>query len=228
MLTGPRSQPLFSRPSAGARGTAPGLRRRAFSLVEAVVAAGIVGLMVVASMNLLGGAVRTRIVDNDKRTALMLAHQLMTEIQQQPYKDPTPLNLTFGVEPGESSATRADFDDVDDYNLYQEKPPHFKDGTMVTGYDAWKRNVKVTWVQPGTLTSSLVDTGLELIEVDVTDPSNRVTIVSALRSNYTAADAPPSGTTALSWTGIELEAGGDTPRRSTGGVNSVGQPVTVP
>src|SRR3982750_2335230 len=77
-------------------------RTAGFSLVEAIVASGIVGLMLVASVNLLGGAVRARAADNDHRTGLMLAQQLMAEIQQQAYKDETPLNLTFGPELGES------------------------------------------------------------------------------------------------------------------------------
>ena len=200
--------------------------RRAFSLVEAIVASGIVALMLVASLNLLAGAARTRATDSGHRTGLMLANQLMAEIQQQPYKDETPLNLTFGPELGESGTTRAGFDDVDDYSNFQEKPPRLKDGTPLAGYDAWKRKAKVSWVQPGDLASSLVDTGLVLIEVRSVDAVGRETAVWALRSTYMVPDAPPAGSTALSWTGVELETGGDTPRRSTGGVSVITQPPT--
>src|SRR5690349_3697085 len=96
----------------------------AFSLVEAVVAAGIVAVMLVASLNLLGSAAQARGADNDHRTALLLAHQLMGEIQQQPYKDESLVALLFGPEAGEATTpTRAGFDDVDDYDNFQEKPP---------------------------------------------------------------------------------------------------------
>ena len=190
------------------------------------MASGIVALMLVASLNLLAGAVKTRAADSDHRTALMLANQLMAEIQQQPYKDETPLNLTFGLELGESGTNRAAFDDVDDYNGFTEKPPRLKDGTALSGYDIWRRKVKVTWVQPGSLTTSLIDTGLVLIEVKAIDAGGRETTVTTLRSSYMVPDAPPAGTTALLWTGIELETGGETPRRSTGGVSIVTQPPT--
>ena len=198
---------------------------RGFSLVEAVVAAGIVGLMLVASVNLVGGAVRARVSDNDHRTALMLAQQLMAEIQQQPYKDPGAAPL-FGPELGETGASRAAFDDVDDYNGFTEQPPRLKDGTLMPGYASWKRVATVKWVLPGSLGTTLTDLGLELIEVRVTDPGGRETAVSALRSAYTGVDPPASGATSLLFTAVELDAGGTTPRRATGGVVVLAQPRT--
>src|SRR5688500_7404324 len=79
------------------RGASRRAGRAAFSLVEALVASAIVGLMVVASLNLLGSAARTRAADNNHRTALMLAHQLITEVQQQSYEDESSTPL-FGPE----------------------------------------------------------------------------------------------------------------------------------
>ena len=92
-----------------ARGRAAG-----FSLVEAMVSAGIVGVMLVASVNLLGSAARTRVADNNRRAASLLAQQLMSEVQQHAYKDESLTALLFGPELGEDS--RAKYDDVDDYN----------------------------------------------------------------------------------------------------------------
>lgn len=191
-----------------------------------MVAAGIVGLMLVASLNLLGGAARARLADNDRRTASMLAQQLMAEVQQQPYKDESITALLFGPELGESTGTRAAFDDVDDYDKFQETPPRLKDGTELVGYVGWKRKVKVTWVQPGSLATSNTDSGLELVEVVVTDPQGKASSVFALRSAYLVADPPPSGTTSLLWTGIELESGGEAARRTTAGVGLLIQPPT--
>ena len=210
----------------------PATRRRAgrgaFSLVEAIVATAIVALMLVASLNLLGSAAQTRGADNDHRTALQLAHQLLGEVQQQPYKDESLLAVLFGPETGETNTpTRAAFDDVDDYNNYLDRPPQLKDGTPLAGYELWKRKVKVVWVDRVTLDEAAVDTGLKRIEVRVTDPRGRETTVYALRSANMVPDAPPSGTSALLWTGIELETGGTTPRRTTGGGAVVTRP-TVP
>jgi type II secretory pathway pseudopilin PulG len=209
-------------PACGVRGRGA----RGFSLVEAVVAAGIVGLMLLASVNLLGGAVRARAVDNDHRTALMLAQQLMAEIQQQPYKDEFIGGLLFGPEIGESTADRSAFDDVDDYNRFTEKPPRLKDGTLLSGYGTWTRTVTVKWVMPGSLATSLTDTGLELIEVHAIDAGGHETVVSALRSAYTAVEPPPSGTTSLLFTTVEIEAGGSTPRLAAGGAVVLAHPRT--
>ena len=194
-------------------------------MVEAIIAAGIVGVMLVASLNLLAGAAKSRTASNDRRTALMLAHQLMGEIQQQPYKDESIAALLFGPELGETGATRSGFDDVDDYNTFQEKPPALKDGTVLPRYASWRRAVTVRWVSPGTLVTSLTDTGLVLVEVRVTDPRGRETVVSALRSAHMTAAAPASGTTALLWTGIELETEGTTSRSATAGVEVVTRPA---
>ena len=197
----------------------------AFTLVESIIAAAIVAVMLVASINLLGAAAGTRAAGNDRRTGLMLAHQLMAEIQQQPYKDESIAALLFGPELGETGTTPAGFDDVDDYNKFDEKPPRLKDGTALAGYSAWRRTVTVTWVDPVTMATSLVDTGLKLVEVKATDPRGRAWSVSALRSLQTGPQAPPAGTTALMWTGIELEAAGKTPRAVTAGVEVVTHPA---
>src|SRR5687768_7064818 len=79
--------------------TAPrtgGRPARGFSLVEAMVSAGIVGVMLVASVNLLGSAAKTRVTDNNRRTALALAQQLISEIQPLPYKDDSLTGILFG------------------------------------------------------------------------------------------------------------------------------------
>src|SRR4051812_26076962 len=114
-------------------------RAGGFSLVEAMVSAGIVGVMLVASVNLLSSAARTRVSDGNPRTALLLAQQLMAEVQQQPYKEPSLLNILFGPELGENA--RTDYDDVDDYKNYNEKPPLDRTGAAMSDYAKWQRKV---------------------------------------------------------------------------------------
>lgn len=215
-------------PPCPARASLPLPRRRGFSLIEALVSAVIVSLMLVVSLNLLGGAAKSRAGDNGRRTALLLAQQLMSEIQQQPYKDDGLLSaVLFGPELGESTATRADFDDVDDYHNHVEKPVALKDGTPVSGFSGWKRRVKVTWVTPESLAEALLDTGLVRVEVTVADAHNRAATVVALRSRHTVpADPPPAGLANL-WTGIELSTGPDatSARKTVSGVYTVSQPA---
>lgn len=221
-----RSQPPALR--SAARRRARPARRRGFSLIEALVSAVIVALMLVASLNLLGSAARSRASDNDRRVALMLAQQLMSEIQQQQYKDEDLLALLFGPELFESNGTRSAFDDVDDYNNFMDKPVALKDGTPVAGYGRWQRKVKVSWVSPTTLAEAVTDTGLVLVEVKVSDPRGREVSVYALRSQHAAPADPPTAGTAVLWTGIDVVSGsndGATTRHTVSGVNPVARPV---
>jgi type II secretory pathway pseudopilin PulG len=197
-------------------------RARGFSLVEAMVSAGIVGVMLVASVNLLSSAARTRAADSNHRTGLLLAQQLMAEVQTQPYKDEA-LPPLFGPELGETG--RATYDDIDDYNDYREKPPKDRNGTAMPTYQGWERRVKVEWVSPVTLHESLIDTGLVMIEVRVSDPRGQDTYAYALRSERAVpVDPPLSGSTYVQWTEIELEVDGETPRHATTGVNPLLRP----
>jgi type II secretory pathway pseudopilin PulG len=201
----------------------PARRARGFSLVEAMVSAGIVGVMLVASVNLLSSAARTRVADSNRRTSLLLAQQLMSEVISQPYKDGDLLNLLFGPELGENS--RADFDDVDDYSNYQEKPPKDHGGAVIAGFNDWKRKVKVTWVAPDTLDAALLDSGLVLVQVTAIDPRGVETSVYALRAERAVpADAPATGSTWAQWTDIDLQIGGATPRRIVTAANNVASP----
>ena len=223
-------RPTRTRPHGDAAARAALLPRRAtgargFSLVEAMVSAGIVGVMLVASVNLLSSAARTRAADNNRRTALFLAQQLMAEVQQQPYKDDSPLNLVFGPELGES--LRTSFDDVDDYNNYREKPPLDRNGAAMPDFSRWQRQVKVKWVDPDTLGSAGTDTGLVSIEVRVTDPRGIDTSVWALRSERAVpADPPLAGSTWVQISDVELQVSGNTPRHVVTGVNTVARPTT--
>ena len=215
------SHPAAPRPG----GRAAGRPARGFSLVEAMVSAGIVGVMLVASVNLLGSAAKTRVTDNNRRTALALAQQLISEIQPLPYKDDALTAVLFGPELGEGD--RSSYDDVDDYENYREKPLEERDGSVMAAYASWQRKVKVVWVDPDTLAESLLDTGLVKIEVRVTDPRGVETSVYALRAERAVIAEPPApGSTWVQWTGIELEVGGDPPRHVITGVNPIAMPTT--
>jgi MSHA pilin protein MshD len=187
-------------------------RARGFSLVEAMVSAGIVGVMLVASVNLLSSAARTRVADSNRRSGIMLAQQLMSEVISQPYKDDGLLGgVLFGPEVGENA--RTDFDDVDDYNNYTEKPPKDNNGVAISGFEGWTRSVKVKWVAPATLSESLTDTGLVMIQVTVTDPRGVQTAVYALRSERAVPSEPmPAGSTWARYTNIDLQIGTTNPR----------------
>src|SRR5687768_7072607 len=90
-----------------------GAQRAALSLIEVVASTMIVGMMSVAALNSLGAATKSSQSIGNRAVALGLADELMAEIVQENYEEPTQ-TVTFGRESGESATVRSTYDDVDD------------------------------------------------------------------------------------------------------------------
>lgn len=143
-----------------------------------------VGLLLIGSLSLVAHKARADRISSAGQNGHALARQLMSEIIQSAYEDP---NQTpgYGVEAGEGTGNRANWDDLDDYHLLSDSPPKLKDGTAIAGYSGWSRTVDVQYANTGTLgpagTSS--DSGLKRILVRVTDPAGGLTEEVALRAS---------------------------------------------
>jgi len=143
------------------------LSRRGLSLIEAVVSCALVGVLLVAAMRSVGASALAQYQTAEWATARWLADGLMTEILAKSYKDPgaTP---QFGPESGESSTSKADYDDVDDYQGWSESPPQSADGAAMPDLAGWQRSVAVDWIDPLDLSeTTLWDTGAKRIAVTV-------------------------------------------------------------
>lgn len=117
----------------------------AFTIVEAVMSTVIVALMFVAALNTVGASKLTQRQAALSSQGRLFADLLLSEILEQSYKDAGGAPV-FGCEPGESTATRADFDDVDDYNGWTASPPTAKDGTVLANSAGWRQAVTVQWI----------------------------------------------------------------------------------
>ena len=138
---------------------------RGNSLVEVVVSSLIVGVILVGSLNVLGGALRTNRVATDQLDAPGLAHQLMGEILAMPYEDPEEPGGPIGLDTGETNTTRANFDDLDDYEGWDRTPPETKDGKPVAGASGWRRMVDIKYLDPSTGITTPTATGIKSIEI---------------------------------------------------------------
>ena len=166
-----------------------GGRRAGFSMVEVIVSVIVVALMVSAAMRTVAVSRVAQYRLADRSRGQMLADDLMAEILQKNYKDPSG-GTTFGPESGE--LTRAQFNDVDDYNAWVESPPKNPDGTSMAGFTSggsnrsgtWKRAVDVAWVSATDPTTSLsTETGMKRITVTVTRSGMVVARRVAVRGN---------------------------------------------
>ena len=198
-----------------------GGRRPGLSLVEAVVSLVIVAVMLVAALGVVGGAARARIIQRNQCRATLLARHMLEEIMQCRYEDPDGAPL-FGAEPGENRPT---FDDVDDFNNWEESPPQTRNGTPLPGYAGWKRSVKVVWADPNNPNAVLfTPTGLKKITVTATSLAGNPVTLTGLR----AASSPyekklKTAATFVSWAGMTIQVGPDANAKTSSSVHLMNQ-----
>ncbi|RME39299.1 MAG: hypothetical protein D6788_05785 [Planctomycetota bacterium] len=143
-------------------------------MVEVVISVVLVGGLLVASLHLVAAAAGSdRMLQNVSR-GQTLAEELLTEITRKAYEDPDDAPV-FGREAGELAVTRSAFDDVDDYNGWSSSPPQAADGTPLSAFADWTRQVRVRWVTLGDPeVLSLAESGVKRIDVQVKDPAGRL------------------------------------------------------
>jgi hypothetical protein len=173
------------------------INRSGLSQVEVVVSSLIVGMVLVGALNALGAATRTNRVAAQQLDAPGLAHQLMGEILALPYEDPEVEGSPIGTETGEMSVTRADFDDLDDYNNWDKGPPQYKDGVTVPGFNSWRRHVFVTYADPSTGNNTGSDMGVKCVRVQITLPGGGTFELKALRCRWGSLQQPPGADTTM-------------------------------
>ena len=169
--------------------------RPAFSLVEAVVSTVIVACLFVAAMSTVAASKKAELSVSSRLCGQQLALDLMNEILQQAYADPL-YPLGFGLDPNESTTSRALWDDVDDYNGWTESPPQTKNGVPMAGLQGWSRSVVVEWADPVTLNATTTaNTGIKRITVTVKRGDMTAASIVALRT-IAWADTIPTPTDA--------------------------------
>jgi MSHA pilin protein MshD len=179
-----------------------------FTLVESLICVLIVSGVLVAALGTFGAIGKARLTQTDRALAFGLADQLLDEIMQCYFKEPSG-GTTLGPDGGETS--RALYDDVDDYDSLSNSPPQQRDGTAMTDYTGWTRSVRVVCVQPGqpnTASNAADPQVLKKITVTVKSPRGVSVSLSGLRSSDGVYEQAPSATTNyLTWVGVSGRAG---------------------
>lgn len=142
--------------------------RSGISLVEVTVSTVIVGLIIVGAMRCLASATQSAESTVDHSVAILLAEDLMEEILQQDYSEPTEV-YAFGRELTEPADSRTLWDDVDDYDGWTSNPPVDESGQPVAESE-WTRSVTVQHVSAADLNSvqsDASDTGVKRITVQI-------------------------------------------------------------
>lgn len=164
-------------------------RRRAFTLVEAVIAVAITALAGSVLLLAVESCLTTTAEATERTLAEGLAEQLLEEIFSRRYAEPgaNPITGTLGKDASETSGNaRLLFDDTDDYHGYVSQPPrdpwgnthgqgddagglrhanfHLPDGMLAN----WRQQVEVYFVNANDLSQRLTNGTSAYRAVEVT------------------------------------------------------------
>ena len=153
----------------------------ALTLVEVAVSMFVMSMMLLAALGAVGGARRGLQLTAERQQGVLLAHQLMTEILQQPYEDVNLGEGSFGLGADEvGDGSRALWEDVDDYDGWSASPPQDKAGNNLAGFDDWSREVDVAWYDLSNTRD--YDTRVKRVTVTVRCRGRQVAQLVALRT----------------------------------------------
>jgi type II secretory pathway pseudopilin PulG len=166
-------------------------RRPAFSMIETVLSIILVGGLFIASLSTAGAAAAARRTQTNRNEGLLLAQDMMAEVLQQGYEEPNTvtvlgINVTslLGLDAGEllGGSSRANYDDVDDYNGWSGAP-QTKQGTSIAWAGAYAISVEVVPVElDKPRKSTTLETGVKRVTVVVKRGSKEVARLVAYRS----------------------------------------------
>jgi MSHA pilin protein MshD len=170
-------------------------KHRGFTLVELIITMSVISIAVLGITYALSLAFRHQSDGLWQAKSVALAASYLEEIVGRRYDETTPQG---GVPPcspataacssvmGPEGETRAEFDDVDDYNGVDDFPPLTAQGTPRTEYASFRVQVSVDYVTPAQVAQLALDTTADakLITVTVLPPDGSPMHFPLLRGNY--------------------------------------------
>ncbi len=165
-----------------------------FSLVELIVTMMLVSITVLAMSSALSFSFSHQSDGLWQTKSVTLAESYIEEIMARRFDETTPIG---GVPPcapattpcgaiGSDGETRAEFDDVDDFNGVDDLPPLDLNGNSRAEYSGYRVQVSVAYVDAALVTSLGLDatTDAKLVTITVTPPGRSSLEFSFLRTNY--------------------------------------------
>lgn len=169
---------------------------RGFTLVELVIAIVVIAAAVAGIAQLLANAAAHNAEPYVRQRGLSVAQAFMDEILRKRWDENTPLgggcvNTGTGACPGgpapsgggTEEATRAQYDDVDDYDtITAQSPPQDATQTPMPGYNGYTVDVSVA--NPGGAWNGIPAADVKQITVTVNTPTGEDLTLTAYRVNF--------------------------------------------
>jgi type II secretory pathway pseudopilin PulG len=168
-------------------------RGRGFTLIEAALTTVIIGLGVLAAMQLFEACTRQNATSAQMTTALMLAGHVQEMTQHLAFNDPATGRTTFGAETGESLAT---YDDLDDFDGRTFNPPLDATRASMSDLSRYSQAVSVWPVYPDDLGVNTNEASPDIPKTTYTG-AVRVCVQILYRSRL---DAVPATVYVAAWT----------------------------
>jgi prepilin-type N-terminal cleavage/methylation domain-containing protein len=175
----------FSSPAIDSTGRTA--RRRAFTLVESLLAAVVLAILAFGVATAISASYKTTITLNQTATAVALGRELLEEITGKPLLDPSSGTTTPAAT--RLAAARSTFTGAGNYNLYTDSGSALATlgGSTVntTNGQSFTRTVSVaSGAKPSTDTLS-PSTDFALVTVTVTTPMGQSVKLQRVVANYT-------------------------------------------
>jgi prepilin-type N-terminal cleavage/methylation domain-containing protein len=139
--------------------------RRGFTLIEAALTTVIIGVGVLAAMQLFAAVTMQNNHSQHMTTAMMLGTNVQEAMSGLAFTDPVAGRNSFGPEAGENIAN---YNDVDDFNGRSFNPPIDATRTVLAELDQFTQSITVTRVNPNSLSTAATSySGAVRIEVSV-------------------------------------------------------------
>ncbi len=189
------------------RASRPALR--GVSLLETAVATLLVSITLVVSLNTLAFVTQTTLRDAEAQRSTQIAQVLLSEISSKPFADSVNATTALGRESGEP-ATRAAWDDCDDYKSWSTTAIATVAGQSLGGATGWQAQVDVVYCDPSNPNATVTGpTQLKRINLALTSPSGRSFTYTTLRcANGVLLTAQATGTNVLTSVDISLQGAG--------------------
>jgi Tfp pilus assembly protein PilV len=161
---------------------------RAFTLLEALVAAVVLSILVIGVCSVLSESYGQTQAAQSNATGVMLAVQLADEIASKPMADPITGSTNLGPDTGMNPTDRTTFTRETNYNGYTDKStnlPQLAGGALdVTGSDTYSRSVSIVVGAAPSIDSASPTSNFDIATVTVTYPDGNSVIIPEFLANF--------------------------------------------